>query len=195
MCWRRPLAIATVLALSLLGFSETAAAQAGAGDERWLYGISFGAGRRTTDGTFAPSTSPSGPPQLPSPRNVGALDIEGGIKLTSRIAVVGLWELRASLGQSSSGWGINTGHAGVRAWVAPRVWIGGGVGPAELAYRSTPASVTTRWWTTGVEASGGYDIFRGPTVTLNVLGRYTMFTIEGLRVNTFTIEMGLLGRR
>jgi hypothetical protein len=161
----------------------------------FLYGVSFGAGRRTTSGEFDPAQLPATAKQPPSPISVGALDIESGITINSRLAVVGFWEGRTTFGGPSGGWGIAGGHAAVRAWIVPRVWVEGGVGPMELAYRAeNPQTPTTRWWTAGYEAGGGYEVFQGASVTLQVFARYTTATIEGLRVQTLTVQFGLMGR-
>jgi len=161
----------------------------------FLYGISFGGGQRTTKGTFDPSHLPATASQPPSKITVGALDLEGGITLSRVFAVVGTFERRPTFGSPPGGWGTAGGHAALRAWIVPRVWVEGGVGPMELAYRSdNPQIATSRWWTAGYEAGGGYEIFQGPTVTLHVFARYTTAMFEGLRVQTLTVQFGFLGR-
>lgn len=188
---RLMLAAAFLGAVPASAFAQTVPRQGGS----WLYGISFGAGRRTTDAALRPSQLPVAAPAPAASLNVGALDIEGGITLNGRLAVVGLFERRATFGRSDD-WGTSGGHAALRGWIVPRVWVEGGVGPMELAYRPNNSHApTTRWWTAGYEAGGGYEIFQGPTVTLQVFARYTTAVFEGLRINTLTVQFGLLGRR
>jgi len=192
----RPVRLLTILMALLLAAPATALAQAPARKGgSFLYGISFGAGRRSTSGTFDPSQLPVAAKQPPSPITVGALDLEGGITLARAFAVVGTFERRPTFGIPPGGWGTAGGHAALRAWIVPRVWVEGGVGPMELAYRAdNPQLPTSRWWTAGYEAGGGYEIFQGETVTLHVFARYTTAMFEGLRVHTLTVQFGLLGR-
>lgn len=198
----RPVRLLTLLTALLLAAPSVALAQAPSLAQAparkggsWLYGISFGAGRRSTSGTFDPSKLPATASQPPSRMSVGALDLEGGITLSRAFAVVGTFERRPTFGSPPGGWGTAGGHAALRAWLVPRVWVEGGVGPMELAYRAdNPQLPTTRWWTAGYEAGGGYEIFQGPTMTLHVFARYTIATFEGLRVQTLTVQFGLLGR-
>jgi hypothetical protein len=183
--------LALILAAPSIALAQTPARKGGS----WLYGISFGAGRRTNSGTFDPSQLPPTASQPPTPITVGALDLEGGITLSRAFAVVGAFERRFTFGSAPGGWGTAGGHAALRAWIVPRIWVEGGVGPMELAYRAdNPQLPTTRWWTAGYEAGGGYEIFQGESVTLHVFARYTTGMFEGLRVQTLTVQFGLLGR-
>ena len=184
--------------LAALLVAVPAAARAQAPERKggsFLYGIALGAGRRTTSGEIAPSQLPPSAAQPPAAISVGALDIEGGVTLNSRLAVVGFFEGRTTFGGPSGGWGSAGGHAALRAWIVPRLWVEGGVGPMHLAYRAdNPQTPTTQWWTAGYEAGGGYEIFQGPSVTLQIFARFTTATFEGLRVQTLTVEFGLMGR-
>jgi hypothetical protein len=161
----------------------------------WFYGISTGLGARTIAGTFSSSEEPAGAGQPPSSRTMGSLDLEGGLGLAGRLAVFATYEGGASL-SDSHGWGTVAFHGSVRAWVTTRVWVEGGVGPAELAFRasSTPGSSTVYWWTPGLEAAGGYEIFQGPTVTLHVFVRYTSARLDGVHMQSVSFQVGLLGR-
>lgn len=161
----------------------------------WYYGVSAGLGQRATRGAFLPSDEPTGAGQPPSPRWTAALDLEGGVGLTSRLVVVGMFEGGVTL-NASQGWGSLATHAALRGWVTRRVWIEAGGGLAELAFRplANPTSTTYYWWAPGIEAAGGYEIFHGPTVTLHVLVRYTEAQFETVRQQTLTFQIGLLGR-
>lgn len=87
-------------------------------------------------------------------------------------------------------------HAALRGWVTRHVWIEGGGGLAELAYRplANPTSPTDYWWAPGFEAAGGYEIFRGPTVTLHLFVRYAEARFETVRQQSVSVQVGLLGR-
>jgi hypothetical protein len=85
----------------------------------------------------------------------------------------------------------------IRAWLTPRVWIEGGGGVTELAFRAGSTSSnapTTRWWQPGVEAGAGYDIFQGPTVSMEIFVRYHQASFDAVRQQSVSVQIGLLGR-
>jgi hypothetical protein len=179
----------------LMLIPSAVAAQTPAGAVTFVYGISTGVGRRTVTGAFTSSEEPTGAGQPPSPRTTASLDVIGGIRPAPRLAVMALFEGGAAFGESH-GWGSLGAHAVVRGWVTSRVWIEGGWGLAELAFRpsSTPGSATSRWWAPGAEAAGGFDIFQGPTVSLDLLVRYSEARFDAVREQTVSVQIGLLGR-
>jgi hypothetical protein len=166
------------------------------GPGTWFYGISTGLGARTIGGTFSAADEPVGAGQPPSSRTMAALDLEGGLGLAGRLAVFATYEGGAAL-SDAHGWGTLAVHGSVRAWVTPRVWVEGGIGPAELAFRvpSPAATSTAYWWTPGLEAGAGYEIFQGPSVTLHVFARYTSARFDAVRVQSVFFQVGLVGRR
>jgi len=161
----------------------------------WLFGLSFGGGQRTTDAPFKFSQLPAGA-TLPEALTVGVIDVEGGVALTGRLALLSVFERPAAIGQSPAGWGSLAAHAALREWILPRVWLEGGVGASELVYHSSAIpSVKTTWWSPAYEAAAGYEILRGRTVSLQALARYAAATFDGHHVQTASIEIGLLARR
>jgi hypothetical protein len=186
-------AVCTCALLMLL--SSDAAAQSPAGAATFVYGISTGVGRRTVTGAFTSSEEPAGAGQPPS-RTTGSLELSGGIRPAPRLAVMALFEGGAAFGDSH-GWGSLGAHAVVRGWVTTRVWIEGGWGLSELAFRpsSSPGSATSHWWAPGGEAAGGFDIFQGPTVSLDLFVRYSEARFDAVRQQTVSVQIGLLGRR
>jgi hypothetical protein len=160
----------------------------------WLFGISSGAGHRSVSGTFSAAQLPPGAGQPPA-RATGELDLEGGIGLGHRIAAIALYERSAAF-SDSQGWGTFAIHGVVRAWVAPRIWVEAGAGTAELAFKqpSTNPPVITHWWSPGFEAGGGYEIFQGPHVSIHAFARYSQATFNGVRQQSVSVQVGLLGR-
>jgi hypothetical protein len=157
-------AVSTCGLLMLL--PSAAAAQSPAADAvSVVYGISTGVGRRTVTGAFTSSEEPAG--------------AEGG----------------AAFGDSH-GWGSLAAHAVVRGWVTTHVWIEGGWGLAELAFRppSLPGTAPSRWWAPGGEAAGGFDVFQGPSVSVNLFVRYSEARFDAVRQQTVSIQIGLFGR-
>jgi len=189
---------ASVLACGplILRPADAAAQNPAGGAAPFVYGISTGVGRRTEAGAFTPSEEPAGAGQPPSPRATGSIDLIGGIRPASRLAVMALFEGSAAFG-ASDGWGSLGAHAVVRGWVTTRVWIEGGWGLSELAFRpsATPGGATSRWWAPGAEAAGGFDIFQGPTVALNLFVRYSEAQFDKVRLQSLSVQIGLLGRR
>jgi len=181
----------------LMVMPSAAAAQSPTGDTAsFLYGISTGVGRRTATGAFTSSEEPAGAGQPPSPRTTGSLELDGGIRPAARLAVMAIYEGGATFGDSH-GWGSLAAHAVVRGWVTTRVWIEGGWGLAELAFRpsSVPANAPSRWWAPGGEVAGGVDIFQGPTVSLNLFVRYSEARFDAVRLQAVSVQVGLLGGR
>lgn len=161
----------------------------------WTYGVSAGLGRRMTTGTFLPAQLPIGATQPPSPRATASIDLVGGLSFGRRLAVLAMYEGGASLGDAH-GWGTLAADAVIRGWVTPRIWIEGGGGVTELAFRagSTSTSPTSRWWQPGVEAGAGYDLFQGPTIAMEIFVRYHAASFEGVRQQSVSVQFGLLGR-
>jgi hypothetical protein len=182
--------------LTMLIPPDAAAQSLASGAVTFVYGISTGVGRRTVTGAFTSSQEPAGAGQPPSPRTTGSLELNGGFRPAPRLAVMALYEGGAAFGDSH-GWGSLAALAVVRGWVTPRVWIEGGWGLAELAFRpsSSPGSATSRWWAPGGEAAGGFDVFQGPTVSLNLFVRYSEARFDAVRQQTVSVQIGLLGRR
>jgi hypothetical protein len=174
---------------------SVAAAQSAAGAATFVYGISTGVGRRTVTGIFTASEEPAGAGQPPSPRTTGSIELTGGIRPAPRMAVMALFEGGAAFGDSH-GWGSLAAHAVVRGWVTTRVWIEGGWGLSELAFRPSPVpgNAPFRWWAPGGEVAGGVDIFQGPTVSLNLFVRYSEARFDAVRQQTVSVQIGLLGR-
>jgi hypothetical protein len=180
----------------LMLMPSAAAAQSPAGSAvPFVYGISTGVGRRTVTGAFTASEEPAGAGQPPSPRTTGAIELTGGICPAPRLAVMALYEGGAALGDSR-GWGSFAAHAVVRGWVTTRVWIEGGWGLAELAFRPSPVpgNAPFRWWAPSGEAAGGVDIFQGPTVSLSLFVRYSQARFDAVRQQTVSVQIGLFGR-
>lgn len=175
--------------------SDAAAQSPASGAVPFVYGISTGVGRRTVTGAFTSSEEPPGAGQPPSPRTIGSLDLSGGIRPATRLAVMALYEGGAAFGDSR-GWGSLAALAVVRGWVTTRVWIEGGWGLRELAFRpsSLPGSATSRWWAPGGEVAGGFDVFQGPTVSLNLFVRFSESHLDAVRQQTVSVQIGLLGR-
>jgi hypothetical protein len=189
-------AVAFTCGLLLLVPSDAAAQSPAGGTVTFVYGISTGVGRRTVMGAFTSSEEPAGAGQPPSPRTTGSLELNGGIRPAPRLAVMALYEGGAAFGDSH-GWGSLAALGVVRGWVTPRVWIEGGWGLAELAFRpsSSPGSATSRWWAPGGEVAGGFDVFQGPTVSLNLFVRYSEARFDAVRQQTVSVQIGLLGGR
>jgi|SRR5579864_4056724 len=188
-------AVLTGALLMLMPSAASGQSPAG-GAVSFVYGISSGVGRRAVTGAFTSSEEPAGAGQPPSPRMTASLDLNGGIRPVPWLAVMALYEGGAAFGDSH-GWGSLAAHAVVRGWVTPRVWIEGGWGFAELAFRpsSLPGSATSRWWAPGGEAAAGFDIFQGPTVSLNLFVRYSEARFDAVRQQSVSVQIGLLGRR
>jgi len=173
-----------------------ATAQSAPGSVTFVYGISGGVGRRNTSGAFTPSDEPAGAGQPPSPRTTASLDLDGGIRVTPRLDVMALYEGGATI-RDSQGWGTLAAHVVVRGWVTTRVWIEGGGGFAELAFRppSLPGTSPSRWWAPGGEAAAGFDVFQGPTVAINLFVRYSEARFDAVRQQSLSFQVGLQSRR
>jgi hypothetical protein len=188
---------AAVFACGLMLWLPTAAAaqSPAAGAVTFVYGISTGVGQRRATGTFTVSEEPAGAGQPPSPRTTASLELDGGIRPAPRLAVMAIYEGGATFG-NSQGWGSLAAHAVVRGWVTTGVWIEGGWGLAELAFRpsSVPGNAPIRWWAPSGEAAIGFDIFQGPTVSLNLFVRYAEARFDAVRQQTVSVQIGLLGR-
>jgi hypothetical protein len=173
-----------------------ATAQGAPGAVTFVYGISAGVGRRDTTGTFTPSEEPAGAGQPPSLRTTASLDLNGGLRVAPRLDLLALYEGGATI-SDSQGWGTLAAHAAVRGWVTTRVWIEGGWGFAELAFRppSLPGTAPSRWWTPGGEAAAGFDIFQGPTVAIDAFVRYSEARFDAVRQQSLSFQVGLQSRR
>jgi hypothetical protein len=193
--------IRTICALAFaLGFVAPAglAAQSANGARTIYYGVSAGLGRRDVSGALQPSALPASAGQPPS-RTTAAVDLEAGYGLAKRVGLFAIFDNGAAL-KDASGWGSIAGDAVVRAWVAERVWVEGGLNLTELGFKPevVPAVsatlATSRLWRAGFETGGGLELFHGPTVTLHVFVRYAQATFDGLHQRTLTCQIGLLGR-
>jgi hypothetical protein len=164
----------------------------------FLYGLSAGAGRRMTSGTFHSTSLPANAGQPPSDQTVGALDLSGGVTAASRLAVLALFEQAGGATTDTGRWGTLGFHGVVRAWVIPRVWVEGGFGTLDLAFRPPEQSGTTavtRFWAPSPEVAAGGSIFQGAHVTIGVLARYTTAMFDDLRVSHFSVQVELMGRQ
>lgn len=188
-------------ALLLAGFGlllMPADARAQTAQERvtFLYGVSGGAGRRTTDGTFAPSALPPGAAPVESGRTISVLTLEAGAGVGRRFAAIGLYDQTFGGNSSAGHWGTMSGSAVARFWLIERFWVEAGGGFAELGYKA-PDDVPnriTRYWAPGFAAGVGAEVLKGRRVSITTLVRYTRATFEGLTVNNLTFQVGLLGR-
>lgn len=180
----------------LMLIPANATAQSASGAVTFVYGISGGVGRRNTTGAFGPSDEPAGAGQPPSPRTTAALDLNGGLRVAPRLDLVALYEGGATI-HDSQGWGTLAAHVVVRGWVTTRVWIEGGGGPTELAFRppSLPGTAPSRWWAPGGEAAAGFDVFQGPTVAIEVFVRYSEARFDAVRQQSLSLQVGLQSRR
>jgi hypothetical protein len=191
--------VAILAAVVALAVPARAAAQSTAGVGTLYYGISAGLGERHVSGALPATELPASAPQPPS-RAVGTLGLEGGLGLGPHVALIGIFDKGAALSGTNQ-WGSLAADAVVRAWVAPSVWVEGGLNLTELAFQPTtcaasPAACSqATLWHAGVAAGGGYELFRGPTVTIHVFARYAQASFAGLEQRTFTVQVGLLGRR
>jgi len=188
-----------VLALTFLALSSPALAQpADQHKGQFLYGLSAGVGRRTTSGTLMAPELPVNSGQPPSEQTMGVFDLSGGVTLARRVGALVIFEQAGGATTSTGRWGTLAFHGVVRGWVAPRVWIEGGAGTFDLAYRLPGQSGNngvTRLWAVSPEAAAGVDIFRGAHVTIGALGRYSTATFGDFRVSHFSVQVELLGRR
>jgi hypothetical protein len=188
---------AAIFACGLLTLiPATATAQSTpSGAVTFVYGISAGVGRRNTTGAFTPSDEPADAGQPPSPRTTASLDLNGGLRVAPRLDLMALYEGGATFG-NSHGWGTLAAHVVLRGWVATHVWIEGGWGLTELAFRpsAAPGSTTSRWWAPGGEAAAGFDIFQGPTVAINLFARYSEARVDAVRQQSLSFQVGLLAR-
>jgi hypothetical protein len=188
---------AAVFACGLLVLipAESTAQSPPGGAVTFVYGISAGGGRRSTTGAFTPFDEPVGAGQPPSPRTTASLDLNGGLRVAPRLDLMALYEGGATF-SDSHGWGTLAAHVVARGWVTNRAWIEGGWGLTELAFRlsSVPGTAPSRWWAPGGEVAGGFDIFQGPTVSLNVFVRYSEARFDAVRQQTVSVQIGLLGR-
>ena len=188
-----------VPALSVLALASPALAQpADQHTGQFLYGLSAGVGRRMTSGTLVAPELPANVGQPPSGQTMGVFDLSGGVTLGHRVGVLVIFEQAGGATTSTGKWGTLAFHGVVRGWVAPRVWIEGGAGTFDLAYRLPGQSGNngvTRLWAVSPEAAAGVDIFRGAHVTIGVLGRYSTATFGDFRISHFSVQVELLGRQ
>ena len=128
---------------------------------------------------------------------MGVFDLSGGVTLGHRVGVLVIFEQAGGATTSTGKWGTLAFHGVVRGWVAPRVWIEGGAGTFDLAYRLPGQSGNngvTRLWAVSPEAAAGVDIFRGAHVTIGVLGRYSTATFGDFRISHFSVQVELFGK-
>ncbi|HUL73230.1 MAG TPA: hypothetical protein VLT86_09015 [Vicinamibacterales bacterium] len=164
----------------------------------FLYGLSAGVGERTTSGTLQSSALPVTAGQPPSSQTVGVLDLSGGMTVANRLAILALFEQAGGASTDTAKWGTLGFHGVVRAWVGPRVWVEGGFGSFDLAFRPPNQTGTVgvvRFWAASPEVAIGGAIFQSQHVAIGLLARYTTATLEGLRVNHFSVQVELSGRQ
>ncbi len=188
---------ATAVLLSVV-LPAIAHAQAPAQDRgQFLYGLSAGAGSKMAGGTLQSSALPPVVGQPPDSQSVAVIDLSGGVTLARRVGVLALFEQAGGSETASGRWGTLGFHGIVRGWIAPRVWLEAGGGTISLGFRPPSAAGNynvTRLWAPSLEAAGGIDIFQGSHVTIGAIARYTTATFDGLRLQTFSIQVELLGR-
>jgi hypothetical protein len=163
----------------------------------YLYGISAGVGERSTSGTLHDASLPPNVGQPPSSHAVGVLDLSGGFTFAKRLGALALLEQAGGADTATGNWGTLGIHGVVRAWVAPRVWVEGGVGSLMLGYRPPSGSGNngvTRLWTVSPEISAGGAIFQGEHVAIDVIGRYVQGAFDDFAVRHFSVQIELLGR-
>jgi len=163
----------------------------------FLYGISAGGGERSTSGTLHDASLPASVGQPPSSQTVGVLDLSGGLVIARHIGALALFEQAGGADTATGNWGTLGIHGVVRAWVAPRVWLEGGVGTLMLGYRLPTGSGNygvTRLWAASPEISAGGAIFQGAHVVIGVIGRYAQGRFDDFTVRHFSVQVELLGR-
>jgi hypothetical protein len=187
-----------VLVLAVLVFPALASAQpANQEAGMFVYGLSAGAGQRSTSGTLHSASLPANVGQPPDSQTVGVLDLSGGFTVARHVGALALFEQAGGATTSTGKWGTLGIHGVVRAWIAPRVWIEGGVGSLMLGYRVPSGSGNngvTRLWAVSPEISAGGAIFQGEHVVIGVIGRYAEGAFDGLTVRHFSVQVELLGR-
>jgi hypothetical protein len=187
------------LACLVVGLASSPASAQTATPKHWsfVYGLSAGGGRRSASGTFMPPDLPAGAGRPDNGQSVAVIDIDLGVAPGRRVAILGLYEMGGARPAGGGRWGTLGLHGALRIWVAPRVWLEGGAGVSQLGYKPPAQISTTRshWWAPGPEAAAGVDVFQGPTVAMSLLARYTTATFDGLRVSTFSVQVGLRGGR
>jgi hypothetical protein len=164
----------------------------------FLYAISTGVGHRTTSGTLNSPDLPLNVGQPPRGQTMGVLDLSGGVTLGPRVGVLVVFEQAGGAETSAGKWGTMAFHAVARGWIASRVWVEGGAGTFDLAYRPPGQSGNSgviRLWAASPEFAAGVDVFRGAHVTIDVLGRYSTASFGGFRVSHVSLQLELLGRR
>ena len=180
--------------LPAAAFAQPADQHAG----QFLYGLSTGVGRRVTSGTLNSPDLPSNVGQPPDGQTMWVLDLNGGVTLSRRVGVLAMFEQAGGADTNAGKWGTMAFHGSVRGWVASRVWIEGGAGAFDLAYRLPGQSGNngvTRLWAVSPEAAVGVDVFQGEHVTIGVLGRYSTASFGTFRVSHFSVQIELLGRQ
>jgi len=164
----------------------------------FLYGLSGGAGKRMTSGTFQSPALPVTAGQPPSDQTIGFLDLTAGMTAAGRLGLLALFEQAGGADTSGGHWGTLGFHGVARLWIAERVWIEGGFGSLNLAFRPPQQSGNngvTRFWAGSPEAALGGAVFQGKHVTIGVLARYTTAMFDDLRVNHFSVQVELMGRQ
>ena len=191
----RPALVALIL---LLAPSPALAQPADQHRGQFLYGLSVGVGGRNTSGTLNSAELPVNVGQPPDGQTIGVFDLSGGVTLGRRVGVIAVFEQAGGAETSTGKWGTLAFHGSVRGWIAPRVWVQGGIGTFDLAYRLPGQSGNngvTRLWAVSPEASAGVDIFQGAHVTIGVLGRYSTASFGDFRISHFSVQVELLGRQ
>ena len=191
----RPGLLVLILPLVMVLTGASAASAQSASPRSILYGISGGPGRRTTNGTFAPTSLPAGATQVASDRTTAILALEAGIGIGRRVGLLGIWDQTFGGNGSTGRWGASSGSAVARAWPTRRVWLEAGGGVSGLGYKAASGQASiTRFWAPGLVAGVGAEVLQGRRVSVTALARVTRATFNGLTVNSLTFQMGLFGR-
>jgi hypothetical protein len=185
-----PLALAVVV---LFAAASPAFARSRRQAVTFLYEVAAGLGRRTTDGVL--SKVPAGALPPASGRKTGTVGVDAGLKLASRFALMGIWDVTAGGSTGAGSWGT-MGIFGVgRVWPTRRIRIEGGGGLRQLGYQppSQISVMVTRFWARGAEVAGGVAVFQGSQVAISVFTRYSTATFNGFTERNLSVQIGLLG--
>ena len=94
-----------------------APAQAQSGPQpagRFLYGLSGGVGSQMTSGTFHSTALPPNAGQPASSQTIGVLDLGGGVAVTGRLALLGIFEQAGGSTTDTGRWGTLGIHGVMR---------------------------------------------------------------------------------
>jgi len=198
MSRRRLVTIVALAGIALL--PDTVHAQS-AGERRagqLVYALSVGAARRTTSGTLLENGRPNTLGQPPVRATIFDLNADVGVMFAPRTAVLGTLNLSGSRDTSTATWGSRGYHALLRQWLAPRIWVEGGLSLSELGQRAIDAGSkndVTRWWTAGLIGGAGVELLGTDAIAVQVFTRVSTATFDGLRQTNISFQVGLIGWR